>query len=290
MQQIGSKRKAEKDDKELIGYEPHGGLFSAPEKKREKKKKKKPAKAADALEATQAPSTSKQDLPLAEPPLEREDAVAHARSGSKMDEPKEEEQETLLSSEDEFHSASEADTKDEKKVESPETPDMEPANDSEAEEWTRQQLDDLSKGNKLGAQRRLHKLICEYFRPDQATGELVFLDDSAGKVRGSDIRRIVNFFVPLKNIHPKAKPNGIAAIIEILRLRKLNLTSLFPNESVKAVFAELANKPTAYQDRIKTLEQQRIQIKRIAEGLAQPDGSPAAASASDGGTNWTSFA
>lgn len=132
--------------------------------------------------------------------------------------------------------------------------------------WTIEQASDLANGNRLGAQRRVHRLISGYFRADRDSGELVFLDDGVSKLRGSDVRRIVNFLVPMKNIHPKQKPNGIAPILDILRLRRLEPT-LFPNENVSLLLQELGNKPTAYTDRIRKLDVQRLEIKRIADGL-----------------------
>lgn len=138
---------------------------------------------------------------------------------------------------------------------------------AESEAWKKEQLEDLGRGNRLGAQRRTQRLIGDYFRNDPETGELIYLDDGTSRVRGSDIRRILNFLVPLKNIHPKAKPNGFAPVIEILRIRKLTSTGLFPNESVDKLIQEYGMKPTAHKKRIVDLEEQRIQIKQIAEGL-----------------------
>lgn len=297
------KRKAD-SDKNLIGYSPHGGLFGAVAEKKTKKETKSkvatkpvkksvqppiPTETTSAVITPVAPESNGKETstPPPSPPLHAP-LLEESKNDHKGEEDKEQE-ESSTSDGDDFHSADEAETTEKAEAE-PVAP-TEQEDDGEDEEWKQEQSNDLSKGNRLGAQRRLQRLICDYFSADKETGELIFLDDASSRVRGSDIRRLVNFFVPLKNIHPKAKPNGAAAVIEILRQRKLNYASLFPNETVKQLFAELANKPTAFQDKIKRLEQQRIQIKKIAKGLEQPNESATSTNdtaASD--ADWIAFA
>lgn len=164
----------------------------------------------------------------------------------------------------------------------------------EQHDWEEEQLRDLSSGNRLGAQRRVQRLIQEYFSSDPETGELIFLDDGTSRLKGSDLRRILNFLVPLRGINPKAKPNGFAAVVEVIRIRKLTKPDLYPNENVNMLLREYGNKPTAYTKRLKELEIQRLEIKKIADGLKLsyngPQGEGEAASTSTAaGQNWQPF-
>lgn len=154
---------------------------------------------------------------------------------------------------------------DENKVMEEEEED-EVASEEGVDTWKEELKSDLSSGNRLGAQRRLRTLLSDYFVIDGKTGDLFFKDDHK-QLRGADIHKILNYFIPMKNIHPKNKPNGTAAIVEILRARKLNDGTLFPNESVAATFSEYGMKPTAFKNKIKTLEAINSQIRSIASGL-----------------------
>lgn len=283
----------------MVGYAPHGGLFGVPEKKKKegKDKKKKSAETLPTIAKAVETPPQKEAPTLSEKPEEEEEptiptiASNESKNDDSLAQVHEEHDETTSDEGDDYHSADEEGQKEEPKKEASNAPELDSANEIEAEEWKHQQLEDLTSGNKLSAQRRFQRLICDYFRPDKESGELIFLDDGTSKVRGSDLRRLVNFFVPLKNIHPKSRPNGIPAIVEVLRVRKLNYASIFPNENLKAIFAELGNKPTAFQDRIKRLEQQRKQILSIAESLKESNESKTGASTSKpSNEDWSTFA
>lgn len=105
-------------------------------------------------------------------------------------------------------------------------------------------------GNRAKARSEIEKLIREYFIIDPSSGKLTFKDDGTSELRGAEFGKLVNFLYPLKNIHPAKKPAGFAAVIEILRSRKLFDASLFPNNTLVNTFKEYGSKPTAYKKRI----------------------------------------
>lgn len=107
---------------------------------------------------------------------------------------------------------------------------------------------------------------------------MYLLDDPTKPVPGADYKKIVNFLVPSKNIHPGKKPAGLAPVIEILYEHNLFDPSLFPNSGVATVFDGYAGKPTAYRKRIQAISKQ---IK-LARSMQQ--------SLSYGGVNWQPFA
>ena len=105
-------------------------------------------------------------------------------------------------------------------------------------------------GNRSRARSEIEKLCREYFTIDPGDGSLTFKDDGVTELRGAEIGKLINFLYPLKNIHPAKKPAGFAAVVEILRSRKLFNASLFPNHTLIETFKEYGSKPTAYKKRI----------------------------------------
>lgn len=256
------------DKPPLIGYEPFGGLFPSPEhKKLRKEKNLVPEKATPAAKSHRDVEESK--------------AVRPATPPSPPSPPSDQEPVPSKDEDEHFSTADEGE---------------EPAEGSDdASTWRRKQKADLEAGNRLSAQKRLKDLLASFFTLDNKTGEMRYRDDSK-PIRGADFHKIINYFVPMKNIHPKVKPNGTAALIEILRVRDLYDSSLFPNQSLATLFQEYGDKPTAHQTRIRDQESLNKRIKSLAaelelterqhEQASSPTPSPTGAAAAK---NWSAF-
>jgi hypothetical protein len=117
----------------------------------------------------------------------------------------------------------------------------------------------------------LKKLLNEFFML-QSDGSMIFRDDSDTVLRGADHEKIINFLAPSKNVNPTKKPNGIAAVVDILRTRGLFSADRFPNTSLPTVFKEYGNKPSAYTERIRQFDALLETSKKIESVLSQ-DGS-----------------
>lgn len=251
--------------KRKIVTHPHDSFFSAGRKKKPEQKPvlKKRETSAGVVTPTKE-SDKEADLPAVQPETEKFP------------------QQMQNKDEDDYATASEGDDGDKAEL----TTDA-------VSIWKQEQKANLSTGNRLTAQRRFKQLLLEFFETDGKTGELFFRDDNK-LLRGADLRKIINYFVPLKHIHPKGKPNGVAAVIEILRTRDLLDHTLFPNESVTTLFSEFGKKPTAYQEKIQAIEGLNKKIQSIASGLqlagnGQADEAAETTAGSSSIKNWTTF-
>lgn len=265
---------------ELIGYQPFGGLFPSPVKK----KKDMDTKNANHKSNERRATDSQQSVTPSNPDITHNQNVSTPVTvqASSSQEPKvpgviplpqatgnvqekEKIAQQAVEQEEEEHFSTANEGEDEESGASPH-------DESDRDTWREKQLNDLKAGNRLSAQRRLKELLGNFFIIDHKSGELTFRDDSK-TLRGADVRKIANYFVPLKNIHPKAKPNGVAAVVEILRVKELIDPLLFPNQSVADLFNEYGAKPTAYQNKIRDIHSLNEQIKSLAAGLHVINGS-----------------
>lgn len=150
-------------------------------------------------------------------------------------------------------------------------------------------LDKQSEPNRGALRRRVSSAIREFFRTSN-DGALIFRDDEKTELKGADFNKILNFLVPLKNIHPKAKPNGFAAIMDVLRLRDLDEALRFPNEHVAEVFSLYGKKPTAFTQRLRAYDEVLQRDRELAEKLATEFASQQHESASGiFGKSWSTF-
>lgn len=113
----------------------------------------------------------------------------------------------------------------------------------------------------------LKKILSEFFIIDETDNSLTFRDDGATVLRGGDAEKILNFLAPLKNIHPKVKPSGFAAVVECLRVRNIFDYTFFPNSNLEAIFKEYGNKPTAFKTRISNFDKQLESVRKIDQEL-----------------------
>lgn len=156
----------------------------------------------------------------------------------------------------------------------------------DAAEWKNSLKRLVAAGNRKAAQEKVRSLLAEYFIIDK-TGELIFLDDNTTRLRGADIKKIVNYMVPMKNINPKIKPTGFSVVLDILRSRSLNDPELFPNNEVGNVISSLGGKASAHAKKIEDIDKLNVTIREIANGLAAS--SEPFESSTARGKNWSTF-
>lgn len=105
----------------------------------------------------------------------------------------------------------------------------------------------------------LKRILHSYFEIN-SDDNIIFRDDGITRLRGASLSKIINFLVPSRNIHPKAKPAGFAAIAEVLREENLLNHEFFPNENLTPVFDHYMKKKTAYHDKIRAASSIHKQI------------------------------
>lgn len=268
--------------KTLIGYAPHGGLFSVTPRRKKIKAKPLTSPQKPVLASSFSQGTNDLEIPVPDSPSEDNYSTAD-EGGSEVGEGKEgnEEASTLASSK-----VIEPLTQTEPiNVAETTAATDEPGTADTANAWKVALQSDLAKGNRLGAQRRLKSLLSEYFVIDPSNHELILADDGTTRVRGSNMQSILNFMIPQKKIHPKTKPTGLAAVIEVLRLRGLYDAAVFPNNSVALIFNEYKDKPSAYQSRLTNLDKQLKLISKISASLNYDEKTAAATQTKD----WATF-
>lgn len=115
--------------------------------------------------------------------------------------------------------------------------------------------------------RSLLKKIFQVYFDIHSNDRMIFRDDAITPLHGASSSKIINFLIPSRNIHPKIKPAGFAAIAEVLREEKLLNPELFPNENLKAVFQHYMKKKTSFSVKIKAASDINKQINDIKSNI-----------------------
>lgn len=114
----------------------------------------------------------------------------------------------------------------------------------------------------------LQSLLSQYFNLKRDDGQMALVDDPQRPLKGADWKKIVNYLVPPKNKHPKARPAGFAAVVDVLRDNNILDLSLFPNDNLVPVFALFGKKPTAYSNRVRAITQSLQTSRLIAQSVS----------------------
>lgn len=123
----------------------------------------------------------------------------------------------------------------------------------------------------------LKSLLGIYFNLDKE-GHMTLVDDPSTTVKGADWRKIINFLVPAKNIHPKAKPDSFAPVVDVLRDNDIFNLDFYPNNSLEPHFNQYGKKATKYTDRIRSITQAQKTAQMLTASLAE-----------NGDEHWESF-
>lgn len=147
--------------------------------------------------------------------------------------------------------------------------------------------------DRVKARSLIDKVLREFFVINHQDDSLTFKDDGVTVLRDAEFGRLLNFLIPLKNIHPGRKPSGFPAIVEVLRIRHLFDPDLFPNNSLQKVFRDYGNKPTAYKARItewnKVMHDSNLLDWSLAQHAQHGSGSGSRGSSRVGPPSWTTF-